>query len=88
MEHIFEGLPQDKWLEIVLNASKAATNVELKRILERLAAMEILCEKRLGETWEEELKYLLSSEEVSDEIHRHMQNLAIESMGNILTQNE
>lgn len=88
MEHMFEGLPQDKWLEIVLNASQAATSVELKRILERLAAMEILCEKRLGETWEEELRYLLNSEEVSDEIHRHTQNLAIESMGNILTQNE
>ncbi|MCI7047926.1 DUF2018 family protein [Helicobacter sp.] len=88
MDHIFEGLPQDKWVEIVLNASHSSSSVELRRILEKLAAMEILLEKRLGETWEEELEYLLSSEEVSEEIYTHTQNLAIESMGNILTQNE
>ncbi|MCL9822049.1 DUF2018 family protein [Helicobacter colisuis] len=88
MDHIFEGLPQDKWVEIILNASHSSSSVELRRILEKLAAMEILLEKRLGETWEEELEYLLSSEEVSEEIHTHTQNLAIESMGNILTQNE
>ena len=79
MEHIFEGLPKDKWLEIIFNASNNLTSAELIRILE---------EKRLGETWEEELQYLLKSEEVAEEIHRHTQNLAIESMGNILTQNE
>ncbi len=50
--------------------------------------MEILLEKRLGESWEEELNYILSSEESSEEIYRHTQNLAIESMGNILTKNE
>ena len=88
MEHIFEWLPKEKWLEIIFNASNNLTSAELIRILERLAAMEILLEKRLGETWEEELQYLLKSEEVAEEIHRHTQNLAIESMGNILTQNE
>ncbi|MBD5164829.1 DUF2018 family protein [Helicobacter sp.] len=88
MEHILEGLPQEKWIEIIFNASQGLSAKELTNMLERQAAMEILLEKRLGEMWEEELAYLMRSEESSEEIHRRTQNIAIESMGNILTQNE
>ncbi len=88
MEHILEGLPQEKWIEIIFNASQGLSAKELTNMLERQAAMEILLEKRLGEMWEEELAHLISSEESSEEIHRRTQNIAIESMGNILTQNE
>lgn len=88
MEHILEGLPQEKWIEIIFNASQGLSTQELTRLLERQAAMEILLEKRLGEMWEEELAYLANSEESSEEIHHRTQNIAIESMGNILTQNE
>ena len=88
MEHLLEGLPQDKWVEIIFNASQGLSAQELTRLLEKQAAMEILLEKRLGEMWEEELAYLVNSEESSEEIHHRTQNIAIESMGNILTQNE
>ncbi len=88
MEHIFEGLPQDKWIDIIYNASRGLSTNELLRLLERAASMEVLLEKRLGEAWEEELEYLLKSEENSEEIHHKMQDLAMESMGKILTQNE
>ncbi|MDD6056462.1 MAG: DUF2018 family protein [Helicobacter sp.] len=88
MEHIFEGLPQDKWIDIIYNASRGLSTNELLRILERAACMEVLLEKRLGEAWEDELEYLLKSEENSEEIHHKMQDLAMESMGKILTQNE
>lgn len=88
MEHILEGLPQEKWIEIIFHASQGLSARELTNMLERQAAMEILLEKRLGEMWEEELTYLMRSEESSEEIHRRTQNIAIESMGNILTQNE
>ena len=75
-------------LKIIFNDTNNHTITELIRILGKLAEMEMLLKKRLGETWEEELLYLLKSEEVAEEIPRHTQNLAIESMGNILTQNE
>lgn len=88
MEHILEGLPQDKWVEIIFHASRGLASKELLKMLERQAAMEVLLEKRLGEMWEEELAYLVNSEESSEEIHHRTQNIAIESMGNILTQNE
>ncbi len=88
MEHILEGLPQDKWLEIIFNASQGLSERELTRMLERQAAMEILLEKRLGEMWEDELDYIVKSEESSEEIHHRVQDIAIESMGNILTRNE
>ncbi|TLD89077.1 DUF2018 family protein [Helicobacter sp. MIT 05-5294] len=88
MEHILEGLPQEKWIDIIFNASQGLSAKELTRLLERQGAMEILLEKRLGEMWEEELNYLIHSEESSEEIHHRVQNIAIESMGNILTQNE
>ncbi|MCH5322334.1 MAG: DUF2018 family protein [Helicobacter sp.] len=88
MEHIFEGLPQDKWLEIIFNASRTLASQELLRILERQASLEVLLEKRLGEMWEEELEYIQKSEESAEEIHTQMQNLAMESMGKILSLNE
>lgn len=88
MDHLFEGVPQDKWVEIIFNASPTLSSKELQRLLEHCAALEILLEKRLGETWEEELKYLLNDEESSDVLYHHTQNLAIESMGNILSNNE
>ena len=88
MDHIFEGLPKDKWLEIIFNASRTLSSKELHRILERLATLEILLEKRLGESWEEELNYIANSEESSEEIHKHTQNIAVDSMSKILSQNE
>lgn len=88
MDHIFEGLPQEKWLDIIFNASRTLANKELLRILEKQAAMEVLLEKRLGEMWEEELNYLQKSEESGDEIEHITRNIALESMGNILSQNE
>ncbi|MBX7490758.1 DUF2018 family protein [Helicobacter turcicus] len=88
MEHILEGLPQDKWIDIIFNASRGLATRELTRMLERQAAMEVLLEKRLGEMWEEELAYLQNSEESADEIHHKTQDLAIISMQDILTQNE
>lgn len=88
MNELFEGLPQDKWLDIIFNASPTLSRKELQRILEHCAALEILLEKRLGETWEEELKYLLEDEESSEALHHHTQNLAIDSMGKILSNNE
>ncbi len=88
MEHILEGLPQDKWVEIIFHASRGLASKELLKMLERQAAMEVLLEKRLGEMWEEELFYLQSSEESSDEIHHKAQDLAIISMQEILSKNE
>ena len=88
MEHILEGLPQDKWIDIIFHASRGLTTKELIKMLERQATMEILLEKRLGEMWEEELRYLQNSEESSEAIHHRMQDLAITSMQDILTRNE
>lgn len=88
MEHILEGLPQDKWIDIIFNASRGLATRELMRMLERQAAMEVLLEKRLGEMWEEELSYVQNSEESAEEIHHKVQDLAINSMQDILTQNE
>ena len=49
MEHILEGLPQDKWVEIIFHASRGLASKELLKMLERQAAMEVLLEKHLGE---------------------------------------
>ncbi|MCI5969483.1 DUF2018 family protein [Helicobacter sp.] len=88
MDHLLEGLPQEKWIDIIFNASRGLATRELTKMLEKQAAMEVLLEKRLGEMWEEELAYLQKSEECSEEIHRKTQDLAIISMQDILTQNE
>lgn len=85
---IFGSEPRKKWLDVIFNASQGLARDELLALLNRLAACELLCERNLGEFWERDLEMLLSSEESGEELEKAAQNLAIESMGKILSQNE
>lgn len=72
-DEIFEGDPISKWKEIVFNANPSVVGKELERILEELAKAELQ---------KEHAKIDLEA------IEQTKQDLAIQSMGNILSQNE
>ena len=84
-DDIFEGCPVEKWLEILFHSNRTLAESELRRILESLA----LCEQMLDELepqWEKEFEKRRFAQ--SPQTSARMSNLAIESMGKILTQSE
>lgn len=72
-EELFEGSPIEKWKEIILHANPSVVSRELERILEELARAELQKE---------------GLEESLENLNKVKQDLAIHSMGNILSQNE
>lgn len=72
-EEIFEGDPIEKWKEIIFHANPSVVSQELERMLEELAILELQKEGK----------------EINlENLARAKQDLAIQSMGNILSQNE
>ncbi|MCE3046824.1 DUF2018 family protein [Helicobacter kayseriensis] len=72
-DELFEGDPILKWKEIIFHANPSVVADELERLLEEIAKAEL--EKEGEEINLENLKQM-------------KQDLAIQSMGNILSQNE
>ncbi|MGP1449902.1 MAG: DUF2018 family protein [Wolinella sp.] len=79
---IFEGTPEEKWLDVLFNASQTLARAELLYLLERLALFELasdeipdFCEK-------------LKDIDIKSKLKMRSGSLAIESMGRILSQNE
>ncbi len=78
---VLEGEPIQKWSEVILNASPTLATRELERLLELLAAFEIAFENNNGD-----LRKFLHTHK--DQIYAQMQNIAIDSMARILSENE
>ena len=72
-EEIFEGSAIEKWKEIIFHANPSVVSKELERILEELARYDLQKD---------------GLEETIENLAQAKQDLAIQSMGNILSQNE
>lgn len=72
-DEIFEGSVIEKWKEIIFHANPSVVGRELERLLEELAKAELVSEGK---------------ELTRENIAQEMQNLAITSMSEILSQNE
>lgn len=72
-DEIFEGSAIEKWKEIIFHANPSVVGRELERLLEELAKAELVNE---------------GVELTRENITQQMQDLAITSMSEILSQNE
>lgn len=84
-DNIFSGSPVDKWLEIVFHSNRGLAEEELRRLLESLAICEGMLDS-LDPSWEQKMTEIKNQQESL--VQERMGNLAIESMGKILTQLE
>lgn len=86
-DDIFTGSPRSKFLDVIFNANRDIAQGELARLIERMAAMEIMLE---GEVDDEALEKAIRQVqfERADEVNEVAKNLYIESMGNVLSQSE
>jgi len=83
---IFLGSPKSKFLDIVFNANKNLVKNELSAIIDRMAALEIMIDEKVGGEWERELA--INDYTRTSEVEERAKSLYIEFTGNILTQAE
>ena len=84
-DDIFSGTPQSKFMDIIYNASKDLAKQELTRLMERQAALEMMLEERVEDLEGELRRFAFENQ---DAVDTKTKSLFIESVGNILTQNE
>ncbi len=84
-DDIFMGSPRSKFLDIVFNANRGLVESELERLIERLAILELMQQEDPELIDKKLLEYRFKNQ---DDVDTKMKSLFIESMGNILTQNE
>ena len=85
-ENIFGGTPYSKFIDIIYNASRISTELELERLMKRMAVLEMMAEEKFGEDFNDHILQRLYSD--VDKIEDKTKSLYIESVGNVLSQNE
>jgi len=80
------GSPKSKFHDIVFNANRNLVELELERLIERQAALELMLGEFHGEELERKIDTFML--ENKDDVVEVAKNLYIESMGNVLSQNE
>ena len=84
-DDIFLGTPESKFMDIIYNASQDLAKHELARLMERQATLELMLEERVEDLEAEIKRYAFENQE---SVETKTKSLYIESVGNILTQNE
>ena len=85
---LFGKPPLEKWKEIMQNASPTLVGLELERLLEEVAILELFIESKGLDSNEVELFSRGFDEEQKENLRAMKDSLAIESMGNILGNHE
>ena len=87
-DDILGGTPKSRFLDIVFHANRNVVEGELEKIIEWMAALELIIEEKCGLDVEKEVRNILYDEEKKNELERKMDSLYIEYMGQILSQSE
>ncbi|RUM56587.1 MAG: DUF2018 domain-containing protein [Nautilia sp.] len=82
---MFMGTPKSKFFDIVFNANRNLVENELEDLIERLCALELIAEE-YEDNLEQKIQEIKFSK--SEELENRKFDTFINSMGNILTQNE
>ena len=85
-DDVFLGSPQSKFMDIIFTANQNLVQEQLEKMVNRLAAMEILLDEKFGETWERELA--TNDYDRKAEVEEKTKSLYIEFTGEIVTRNE
>ncbi len=87
-DDIFGGKPEDKFFDVLYNANRNLVQNELINAVSKSVAMELLLEEILGD--DKDIEGIISNYIVNntDKVNTRINDLYIEMMGNILSQNE
>jgi len=87
-DDILGGTPKSRFIDIVFHANRNVVEGELEKIIEWMAALELVVEKKCGLDVEEEVKKIIYDESSKEALEEKMNSLYIEYMGKILSQSE
>jgi len=82
---MFMGTPKSKFFDIIFNANRNLVENELEDLIERLCALELIAEE-YEDNLEQKIQEVKFSK--SEELENRKFDAFINSMGNILSQNE
>jgi len=86
-DDVLGGTPESRFMDIVFGANRNVVRDELAKIIEWLAALELIAEER-GIDVENEVQKLLHDESRRAELENKANSLYIEYMGQILSKSE
>jgi hypothetical protein len=78
--------PKDKFFEIMFHANKNLVIEELDKLIERMAALEVLAQECYGDEVENKINETMFNR--SDEVKETEDDIYIHTMASILTKNE
>ncbi len=87
-DDIIGGTPKSRFLDIVFHANRNVVEGELEKMVEWMAALELIIEEKCGLDVEKEVKQIIYDEEKRKELENKMNSIYIEYMGKILSQSE
>ena len=87
-DDIIGGTPKSRFLDIVFHANRNVVEAELEKMVEWMAALELIIEEKCGLDVEKEVREVLFDEEKKAKLENKINSLYIEYMGQILSQSE
>lgn len=86
-DEVLGGSPKSRFFDIVFHANKNVVEGEIEKMVEWMAALEMVVEK-CGLDPEKEVQKILYDESKKAELENRVNSLYIEYMGQILSQSE
>ncbi|MRI83086.1 MAG: DUF2018 domain-containing protein [Nitratiruptor sp.] len=88
-DEILGGTPKSRFFDVIFHANRNVVQEELERLIEWMAALELLVEERCGvEDLEGAINQILHDQERAEDLQRRVNSLYIEYMGQILSKSE
>ncbi len=87
-DEILGGSPKSRFLDILFHANRNVVEGEIEKMVEWMAALELIVEEKCGLDVEKEVANVLYDEEKRAKLEQKVNSLYIEYMGKILSQSE
>ncbi len=87
-DEILGGSPKSRFLDILFHANRNVVEGEVEKMIEWMAALELIVEEKCGLDVEKEVANVLYDEEQRAKLEQKVNSLYIEYMGKILSQSE
>jgi len=87
-DEILGGSPKSRFLDIIFHANRNVVEDELVKMVEWMAALELIMEEKCGLEVEKEVEQFLFDQSKQEALEQKTNSLFIEYMGKILSQSE
>ena len=87
-DEVLGGSPKSRFFDILFHANRNVVETEIEKMMEWMAALELIIEQKCGLDVEKEVAKVLYDGEQRAQLEQKLNSLYIEYMGKILSQSE